>query len=341
MVRAWSLLTLEAGDRQYVANEGYPDVLDSHYAFDSTVPNHGAVSSGDLAVLRDGDVVLGLGWIDSVASTADKKRRRRCPRCTRTGFKHRKTLVPAYLCPHCSATFDDPVEEVLDVQVYVAQYARTFRPVDGVVTVADLQPAYRAKAVQHAIRELDMDAVRAILAGPLASADAYWDADAGVRPSLPGGHGLRVGKHRVGQQRFREVLLRRFGEVCASTGPQPPASLEAAHLYRYSETPEHKADAGLLLRRDLHTLFDRWLVTVDPSTWLLRVAPQLAGFPDLAALEGKQLHVPVHLRPKAHHLGVHFALASDSWAVGVPFSIPVRTVTRPPIATTSERPLGR
>lgn len=314
MARAWSLLTLEAGDRQYVGNEGYPDVLESHYVFDSTVPNYGAVSAGDLAVLRDRDVVLGLGWIDSVVSTPDKKRRRRCPDCTRTGFKYRKTLTPAYLCPHCSATFDEAAEEVVDVRVLVAQYARTFRPIDGVVTIANLQPAYRAKAVQHAIRELDTDALRAILTGPLAPTDAYWDADAGVRPPLPGGHGLRVGKYRVGQQRFREVLLRRFGEVCAFTGPQPSAALEAAHLYRYSETPEHKADAGLLLRRDLHSLFDRWLVSVDPSTWLLRVAPQLNGFPHLAALDGQQLHVPASMRPKAHHLEVHFALASDGWA---------------------------
>lgn len=79
MAKAWSLLTLEPAERQYVANDGYPDVLYSHYAFDSTVPNHGAVSVGDLAVLRDGEVVLGTGWIDSVRVSGGQKRRLRCP----------------------------------------------------------------------------------------------------------------------------------------------------------------------------------------------------------------------------------------------------------------------
>jgi hypothetical protein len=34
----------------------------------------------------------------------------------------------------------------------------------------------------------------------------------------------------------------------------------------YSETPVHEASGGLLLRSDLHALFDRWLTAIDAHT---------------------------------------------------------------------------
>lgn len=84
---------------------------------------------------------------------------------------------------------------------------------------------------------------------------------------ITGGHTSGVRKNRIGQQRFREALLARHGEVCAFTGMQPPASLEAAHLVPYSTNAKHDVKEGLLLRRDLHALFDRHLITIDPDTW--------------------------------------------------------------------------
>lgn len=68
----------------------------------------------------------------------------------------------------------------------------------------------------------------------------------------------------------------------AFTGPQPPRALEEAHLYLYSENPGYDLKGGLLLRCDLHALFDRRLITVDPETWTIRVTPELRLYPDLA-----------------------------------------------------------
>ncbi len=313
-MRAWSFLTLEPADRQYVANDGYPDVLGAHYAFDSTVPNHGNVAEGDLAVMRDSAVVLGLGWIDDITVTSGQKLRLRCPNCTRTGFKRRARLTPTYHCPHCQSNFDDPAKESVEVEIFVAQYARTFRAMDARMPVAALAPAYTAQAVQHAIRELRVDAVQTALSSGAALGVAFWDATGGVRPALPGGHGLRVGRFRIGQQRFRQELLKLFGNRCAFTGGQPPAALDAAHLYRYSEVEEHRTDAGLLLRRDLHGLFDRLLITIDPVTWRIRIAPELASYAELAALDGRDLKVPPPARPDVKHVRVHHELATASWA---------------------------
>lgn len=313
MARAWSFLTLENRARQYEGNEGYGDQLDSHYPFDSTVANHGKPSPGDLAVLRDGQVVLGVGWIDLIDRSPGQKLRLRCPSCSKTGFKRRKSLTPAYHCSSCGATFDEPQRELLSVTQYVARYARTFAPVDGIVTVADLAPAYHGRATQHAIRELDLGRARAIFGSAVTQSEPYWDEAEGVRPAISGGVQQRLGRYRFGQQKFRELLLARFGEACAFTGPQPAAALDAAHLYRYCEIPEHRTDAGLLLRRDLHGLFDRWLISVDPGTWRIQVAPTLHRFPHLLELHDAPLRVPTALRPDGRHVATHYALATTGW----------------------------
>ena len=315
MPTAWSLLTLEDSDRQFVGNEGYADQLGSRYVFDTTVPNHGLVTRGDLAVLRDRRVVLGLGWIDAVEDLVTDKNRRRCPHCRSTSIKQRKLMEPRFKCANstCLETFEKPDEELIRVRQFAADYSRTFAPVDGIVTVTDLAPAYLKRANQHAIRELDLTDVRKMLGGSTMRGDAYWTSDGRVRPSVQGGFTERLSKHRIGQQQFREQLLQKFGSVCAFTGPQHPAALDAAHLYRYCDTPEHDTNAGLLLRRDLHSLFDRWLIAVDPTSWAIRVSPDLSGFPDLAKLEGATLQMSYALRPQPNHLAVHYDMARTGW----------------------------
>ncbi|WP_187398832.1 HNH endonuclease signature motif containing protein [Micromonospora sp. WP24] len=129
--------------------------------------------------------------------------------------------------------------------------------------------------------------------------------------ALSGGHRLTLGKARVGQDKFRAELRQRFGDVCAITGPQPASAVEAAHLYRYCDTATHDVMGGLLLRRDLHALFDRFLLAVDPRTWTVRIAPSLAAYSDLAKLDGMPLAIPAALYRKAKYLKAHLGWAQD------------------------------
>jgi HNH endonuclease len=108
-------------------------------------------------------------------------------------------------------------------------------------------------------------------------------------------------------------MLKRFGNVCAFTGPNHPGALDAAHLYMYSKTPEHDPQGGLLLRSDLHALFDRWLITIDPNSWTIDVAPQLDEYPALAALRGQPLQVSLNLRPRSTYLERHAAESRATW----------------------------
>ena len=88
---------------------------------------------------------------------------------------------------------------------------------------------------------------------------------------------------RQGQGRFRDALRRAHGDRCAATGDAPPEVLEAAHVDPYLGPQSNLADNGLLLRADIHTLFDLHLIAVsEKGRWM--VSPLLKGtaYEDLA-----------------------------------------------------------
>lgn len=308
--RAWSFLTLTSTANGVLA---YPDELDVRYVYDNNVPNGRKVKSGDLAVIRDNRRVLGAGWIDIIEITPGSKTRYRCPNCGSTNFKYRRIKQPAYFCSACDTGFATRVEEHLDVQVFTANYSRTFREVDRPFPIQALSSAYIAKSTQNAIRELDPSKSRLILEQYLVTGAPWWEAHVREDEKIPGGHGVGLSKTRVGQQQFREAMLERYGSACAFTGPQPPGALEAAHLYFYSKSPKHDTRGGLLLRRDLHALFDRWLITIDPDTWSVQIAPDLRQYPQLAALHGSSILVDEGLRPREEYIRDHSATAHAAW----------------------------
>lgn len=82
---------------------------------------------------------------------------------------------------------------------------------------------------------------------------------------------------RRGQPGFRRKLLMLYEGRCAISGCEVEATLEAAHIvpYRGPET-NHPAN-GLLLRADLHMLFDLGLIAVDTATMTVLIAPELEG----------------------------------------------------------------
>jgi hypothetical protein len=75
--------------------------------------------------------------------------------------------------------------------------------------------------------------------------------------------GLRLVKDRLGQQnRFRKMLLGLDG-ACAVTREQHPALLDAAHVLELNGRGNYSRGNGLLLRTDVHRLFDRRVLRID------------------------------------------------------------------------------
>lgn len=70
---------------------------------------------------------------------------------------------------------------------------------------------------------------------------------------------------RLGQGTFRLLVTDAYERRCAISGELVLPVLEAAHVRPYSEGGPHRIDNGLLLRSDLHTLFDAGYLTITPD----------------------------------------------------------------------------
>ena len=84
-------------------------------------------------------------------------------------------------------------------------------------------------------------------------------------------------KVRKGQTKFRKKLLALYKGKCAISGSGPESVLEAAHIESHSKTGINSSENGLLLRSDLHTLFDAGLIRVHPDTLEIEIDPVLKG----------------------------------------------------------------
>lgn len=96
---------------------------------------------------------------------------------------------------------------------------------------------------------------------------------------------------RQGGKAFREDALKRFKGRCAISGWTVHQVLEAAHIVPYLGAHTNTADNALLLRGDLHTLFDRDLLTIDTVTLRVRIAPALKDTP-YGAFDGVAIEPP-------------------------------------------------
>ncbi len=96
---------------------------------------------------------------------------------------------------------------------------------------------------------------------------------------------------RQGQPAFRLALLSAYEGRCAVTGCDVTPALEAAHIVPYKGPETNHAANGLLLRADIHTLFDLGLIAVDEREYKVLVAPHLRheGYAELA---GKRIYLP-------------------------------------------------
>ncbi len=97
-----------------------------------------------------------------------------------------------------------------------------------------------------------------------------WDAVA-ERAHLPGAETEAAARYgtpqmvrpRLGQGAFRLAVTDAYERRCAVSGEKTLPILDAAHIRSYGEGGEHDPANGLLLRTDIHRLFDLGYVTVS------------------------------------------------------------------------------
>ena len=79
---------------------------------------------------------------------------------------------------------------------------------------------------------------------------------------------------RLGQGIFRVAVMDAYGRACAATQEHSLQALEASHIQPYAKDGPHEVRNGVLLRADLHRLFDQGYVTITPEH-RLEVSPRL------------------------------------------------------------------
>jgi hypothetical protein len=84
-------------------------------------------------------------------------------------------------------------------------------------------------------------------------------------------------RRRKGQPEFRANLLVAYESRCCISGCDASAVLEAAHITAYGSGGSYETCNGLLLRADLHTLFDLHLLAIDVDTGSVLLHPNLGG----------------------------------------------------------------
>jgi hypothetical protein len=314
-MQAWSFLVAE-GERRFAGNEGYDDVIDSCYPYDSGVPNHLNVREGDLVVLRTNEGSRGVAKIEriDVEENVDKKRLR-CPYCLKTRFNERKNATPKYMCRRedCLQSFEQAHVSMERVTRFSAIYQGTWQPLTGALSARQLEDLALTKSKQNAIRKLDLDGLKALLSavGMPVPPDPIKEA-ASSKP-IAGGLTRRSGLVRIGQPSFRKALLERYGPVCLVTGPAPESALEAAHLRAFAQHQRHEPEEGAMLRADIHKLFDKGMIAIDPTSLTVALDPRLRDYGTYAALAGKSLEVPKGAMPCLEALEAHFAVATSQW----------------------------
>jgi putative restriction endonuclease len=116
---------------------------------------------------------------------------------------------------------------------------------------------------------------------------------------------------RLGQGLFRVLVTEVYSRKCAITAERTLPVLEAAHIKPYSLAKRHEVSNGLLLRSDLHRLFDEGYLTVDPKERQVvvskRIKEEFENGKDYYKLEGQVIRDPTEVwaKPSSENLEYH------------------------------------
>lgn len=99
-------------------------------------------------------------------------------------------------------------------------------------------------------------------------------------------------KARPGQLKFKNDLMFVYGGECCISGCDIREALDGAHIDPYESTRSDHVQNGLLLRRDLHALFDAGLLRIEPRTKCVELDERVGHYPAYAPLHGQVIRPP-------------------------------------------------
>lgn len=199
----WLILEKSFETRVAQGIDVYPDLTGEEYGYDSLVPNHKNVHEGDFVVIRKEDEIVGTGIIGQISESEGIKTHRRCPICSTTDIRVRKTMSPKWKCGRCSHEFAEPNESNSKVKMYGAKI-ENFNRLDNPPSVEDVKRCSlegKGTGSQLSIMRLDSEKLRQSLA-----IDWPDSSNNGKSPRANGqGYGLSVEQRKLVEERSMRI----------------------------------------------------------------------------------------------------------------------------------------
>ncbi|OGS61684.1 HNH endonuclease [Flavobacterium sp.] len=278
----WILKSVINDDLSYISNDGYADELTTKYVYDNFVPNCLQIKKRDIVAIVNKEKVLGIAKISNIVIYNSNKTRRRCPVCNNTNYEERKTKLPKYRC-NKGHEFEEPISETVEVIKYEAFYSESFILPNKKITVDKIKPYYdkgynRNMSMQSISKTFFEDffnkeykqLLNEVIYPEADDADNNLLSDVFSGDYVPNDEDERSKIYRSivqrrGQKKFRDEVRELYGDKCVITGCEILDILEAAHINPYKGEKDNHASNGLLLRADIHTLFDLDLIGIEPN----------------------------------------------------------------------------
>lgn len=320
---AW-ILKSKGDESAFGGNEGYDDVAGTTYIYDTTVKNHDKISEGDIIIVAGKKYIEGFGRIDKIEVKPNmSKLRFRCPVCNTQEHYQRKNVSPKFKCRN-KHEFDDLIQEEVIVNQFSATYKENYIPCSPKSSVSLLNDYYVKRNFYYSIQPVRIDFFRRefpLVLDKLISegvviefeTEAIDQSFLEIPEYLPSDVDARISLiarkiSREGQQRFREALIKYYGVKCMITGCGIPQAIEAGHVNPYRGKKDNHPANGLLLRRDLHALFDCNIIGIHPDDLRVHIHPSLKNS-EYSSLDDKAILLPRNgLAPSREALEIRWKL---------------------------------
>ncbi len=290
------------------------------YAFDDRAPHHSQVSAGDLFFFRDTERLLAVARIARIQVREETRPVDRCPVCGSAELGERARRKAKFRCP-LGHEFAVPAGDARSALLYQAAFGADYTRVTGNVTDDELRYFELTNSAQLSLRPCDVDGLIRLLGRRDHAAVATiknWitdgsfelgDADADRRSfglvidtSERVHAGIRL---RRGDEDFRQKLFLRYRPRCMVSGCGILGLIEAAYILPRTQFRLGRPGNGLLLRSDLHTLFDLNHIGINPEDLRVVLHPKLAGT-EYQQFAGVKLATPGAKGPSARALDLRW-----------------------------------
>lgn len=303
--QAWSFKAIEKDDLRYWGNDGYHDDSSVFYRYNNSVPNYKNVKEGDIVIIRDREKVLGISILEKLESRNTTKTVFKCPHdgCNAKKIRPRETIKPKWRCDNGHEFAEQKI--VLEPATeFIANYGSSFQKLED-VTLLQLKSESPRYNIQLSIQEVNVQWALGLLETqsstiyPLTAGEADNDTPDLLEDDQRKTVDRQI-KQRRGQKTFRDKLLK-SNPVCAVTGCKLVDILEAAHIDAYRNDSHNDIGNGLLLRSDIHTLYDLNHFAINPETYKLHFSTKAQSeiyksYEGLKPFTHHELHKPALVR---------------------------------------------